>query len=116
MKTMKNKALRVTAVAVMLAICITVFAACGNPAGKLAGRWSKTSGGTSINKLEFFSDGTYKSDYSNYYGSFSVDGNRIRLSGVLVEDLTMNFEVNGDNLIFYSDNENKEIMKFERNK
>lgn len=116
MKTTKNKALRVTAVAVILTICITVFAACGNPADKLVGRWSKTSGGTSINYLEFFSDKTYKSDYSNYNGSYSIDGNRIRLSGVLVEDMTMNFEVNGDNLIFYSDNGNNEIMKFERTK
>lgn len=116
METMKNKALKVTAVAVILAICITVFAACGNRADKLVGRWSKTSGGTSINYLEFFSDKTYKSDYSNYNGSYSIDGNRIRLSGVLVEDMTMNFEVNGDNLIFYSDNGNNEIMKFERTK
>ena len=111
---MRKTVLKSTAVVLMLAMCVLIFAACGNPKDALAGQWVKTDGGTSINSLEFFSDGTYKSDYPNYYGTYSVDGNRIRLSGVLVEDLTMNFEVKGNALTFYSDTGNNEIMKFEK--
>ena len=113
---MKKTVLKSTAIALMLAMCVLIFAACGNPSNALAGQWIKTDGGTSINSLEFFKDGTYKSDYANYYGTFSVDGNRIRLSGVLVEDLTMDFEVKGDTLTFYSDNGKDEIMRFEKKK
>lgn len=64
--------------------------------------------------LEFFSDGTYKSDYPNYYGSYSVDGNRLRMSGVLVEDVTVNYEVNDNNLIFTNDGREKPIATFEK--
>lgn len=111
---MRKKVLRATSLFMALIMCVLLLVACGSSSGKLVGRWSKTDGGTSINSLEFFSDGTYTSDYPNYYGSYSVDGNRIRLSGVLIEDMTMSFEVKDDTLTFYRDDGERVLMTFEK--
>ena len=48
--------------------------------------------------LEFFSDGKYTSNRSNYEGNYSIDGNRIRLEGILVDSKTYYFRVKGDTL------------------
>lgn len=53
--------------------------------------------------LEFFSDGTYVSNRSNYSGGYSIDDDRIKLDGVLAEPLTFTFELNEDTLTFYYD-------------
>lgn len=37
------------------------------------------------------SDGTYVSDSANYDGTYSTDGNRLRISGILVSDRTFTF-------------------------
>ena len=78
---------------------ITILTSCGG--SKLTGRWQDTE--SSRHYLEFFSDGTYKSDDVNYAGSYSVDGDRMRLSGILMEDITCTFKVSGNRLTIYND-------------
>lgn len=101
----------------VLGIITALFTACGSSESAIIGRWETdstsfegyTDRGTVI---EFFSDGTYDSNSPNYNGGYSVDGNRIRLSGQLSEDLTFTFEVSGDTLLLY----NNKGRKFEYTK
>lgn len=83
-----------------------LLSSCGSSASKLVGQWESDRG--QISELEFFSDGTYTSDDPNHSGNYSVDGDRIRLQGILMSDLTYTFEINGNTLTFYknSDDEN----------
>lgn len=81
-------------------ISVIIISSCGNSANKLIGHWSTGEKGT-LSELEFFSDGSYVSSSSNYEGSYSVDSNRIRLNGILVDSLTFTFEVNNNSLILY---------------
>ena len=94
-------------------LILVVFSTCGNPKDALVGQWNKTSGGTSLHYLELFSDGTYTSDYSNYNGTFSVDDTRLRLSGILVEDLIFSFEVKEKELSLYYDGSETPAAVFE---
>lgn len=82
--------------AIFMVISIT---ACGSSKSAIVGQWKNGSF-----KMEFFSDGTYTSTDSNHFGSYSIDGDRIRLEGVLVEDWTYDFKIKGDTLTFYYDN------------
>lgn len=81
----------------VIGILISMLAGCGQSA--LVGRWTDTNGGY----FEFFSDGTYTSSESNYSGDYSTDGDRLRLSGVLVNDVTLSYKVKGNELIIYSE-------------
>ncbi len=83
----------------LVTVAVTMLASCGG--SNLTGRWQDTE--SSRHYLEFFSDGTYKSDDVNYAGSYSVDGDRMRLSGILMEDITCTFKVSGDTLTIYDD-------------
>ena len=69
----------------------------------LTGRWELMEDSRGFDYLEFFSDGYYSSSSSNYEGKFSVDGNRIRLQGDLVESKVYTFKRQGNQLIFLKD-------------
>lgn len=86
---------------VICLLCISVLAACAS-SKSLSGRWIRTDGNAKFSHIEFFSDGTYASSSSNYNGSYSIDGDRLRLSGILVEPLTYTFKVSKNTLTFYS--------------
>ena len=84
-----------------------LLTACGADSS-IEGRWEIPGRGdetstSDLVKLEFFDDGTYVSNRSNYAGSYSVDGDRLRLEGIMVEPVAVTFEVNGDSLTFYND-------------
>ena len=85
---------------VICLLCAFLLTGCGNSSKALVGRWVKNddSGYSYFTYLEFFSDGTYDSDHPNYSGNYSIDGNRIRLSGILVETKTCDFQVKGKTL------------------
>jgi len=84
----------------VMGLIATMLSACGASSSSLVGRWQVPD---SSQKLEFFSDGTYDSSDANYSGGYSVDGNRIRLSGILMPDKTYTFSVSGNTLTFYND-------------
>jgi len=109
-KTLKG----IFAFALVVALLITL-AACGSDSSKIVGRWEKTEG-RGFSYLEFFSDGTYTSDKANYEGRYSIDGNRLKLSGILVEAMTCTFKIKGDTLSLYSSNESDSpFLVFEKN-
>lgn len=97
---------------IILAVILTIsIASCGG--NKLAGKWIAENGGT-FSGIEFFSDGTYSSSESNYSGGYSTDGNRIRLNGILMPDITFTFKVKGDKLTFTDDHGDEEIYRREK--
>ena len=69
----------------------------------IVGRWERDEG-KGIQKLEFFSDGTYTSDHPNYNGNYSIDGKRLKLSGILVDPMVFSFDAKGNMLTLTSDN------------
>lgn len=89
-----------------LIICIlfiSVLSGCGSSTPKsLSGRY-EGEGGTDFSYLEFFSDGKYTSSHSNYEGNYSIEGNRIRLEGILVKSRTYYFKASGNTLMLSSD-------------
>ncbi|MGN0244236.1 MAG: hypothetical protein ACI4CT_09280 [Lachnospiraceae bacterium] len=100
----------------LVLLCIGCsFVACGKTVeSKLSGRWVLAEDSSSfLSEIEFFSDGTYVSSHSNYEGNYSVDGDRIRLQGILVDTKTFTFKIKGDTLTFY-DGEGEEYCVYER--
>jgi len=82
---------------------IVILSGCSNnTSNSLSGKYVG-EGNTDFNYIEFFSDGKYTSSSSNYEGDYSIDGNRIRLEGILVNSRTYYFKVSGDTLILSSD-------------
>ncbi|MBP3570084.1 MAG: hypothetical protein J6K04_13090 [Lachnospiraceae bacterium] len=90
----------------MLIVCllaISVLIGCGS--SKLKGQWEAvTPPEYFFTEIEFFSDGTYASNQSNHNGTYSVDGDRLRISGILVEDKTFTYKVKGDTLYLEASN------------
>lgn len=92
-------------------LLLASLAGCGSksPSDLIVGQWEipeevENAGTTSkLVQLEFFSDGTYTSNRSNYSGDYSIDGDRIKLNGVLAEPLTFTFGLEEDTLTFYYD-------------
>ena len=90
-----------------------LLAGCGSksPADLIIGQWlipgeeDHAESTIELVELEFFSDGTYTSNTANYAGTYSIDEDRIKLNGILVEPLTYTFEVDEDSLTFYEDGE-----------
>ena len=84
---------------------ICIMGACQkSPEAKITGRWRLAEDSSSfLNRLEFFSDGTYVSNHANYEGSYSIDDNRIRLQGILVDTKSFTYQLKGDILTFYDD-------------
>ncbi len=96
---------------IILVVCI--FAGCGIGTPKsLSGRYVG-EGSTSFDYIEFFSDGNYTSSHSNYEGDYSIDGNRIRLEGILVDSRIYYFRASGDTLelSYDEDFENCDVYK-----
>lgn len=113
---MKTLSVKMISILLLCTVCTIFSSACNNvsnevdnvvmqqnPDSVLTGKWKGGNLEHGINELEFFSDGTYTSNHPNYEGSYSVDNNRIRLTGVLMESLTYTIEINNDTIKFYSD-------------
>ena len=113
---MKTLSVKIISILLLCTVCTIFSSACNNvsnevdnvvmqqnPDSVLTGKWKGGNLEHGINELEFFSDGTYTSNHPNYEGSYSVDNNRIRLTGVLMESLTYTIEINNDTIKFYSD-------------
>lgn len=85
--------------AVLLVLTVTACGT-GNNSNKLVGQWKQTNTDKFyFDELEFFSDNTYGSNDVNYNGNYSVDGNRIKLDGILVSPITATYTVNNKELI-----------------
>ena len=86
-------------------LLISLLSGCGNSAPKsLSGRYVGEES-TSFDYIEFFSDGKYTSSHPNYEGDYSIDGNRIRLEGILVDSRIYYFKTSGDTLeLSYDEN------------
>lgn len=99
-----------------ISICIFfVGSACGGSLeSKLVGRWRLPEEETAyFRSLEFFSNGTYTSSRENYEGNYSVDGDRIKLQGFLVESKTYTFKVNNSELTLIN-SKGEEICVYEK--
>lgn len=105
---MKKTIKSISSILLIIALCITALCACGSPQDALAGRWTKTEGGIMFSEVEFFKDGTYDSDSANYDGSYSIEGDRIKFSGVLMPAVTLSYKLDGDKLTFYYESTNDE--------
>lgn len=100
-----KKIFKVLSVVLTIALLSTFIVACSK-SSSLVGTWKKVdtkAGSNGFTKFEFFSDGTYSSNQVNYSGNYSVDGDRLKLSGILVETKTFTFEIEGDTLKLYTD-------------
>ena len=99
---------------IMIIVILVVMAltACDN-SKKIVGQWV-TVGGTYFKRIEFFSDGTYSSNKSNYKGNYSIEKNRIKLEGYLMDDKIYNFEIDGDKLILYKGDSIEKGDEYER--
>lgn len=108
---------RKTATSIILITMISIMlllSACGNASSRLVGRWERQNTveiSAPFDELEFFSDNTYSSDDSNYNGNYSIDGNRIKFSGILVEPITCSFDVFRKKLTLTYENETWEFTK-----
>lgn len=92
-----------------------VITSCGSSQDALEGKWTKTDGGIMFNEVEFFKDGTYVSDHANYNGAYSIESDRIKFSGTLVEPVTLSYKIDGNKLFFYINNTNEDsTATFER--
>ena len=90
----------IVVIVVVLVIVVVSATHFSNPEKAIIGRWESVSGGgLSFRYIEFFSDGTYTSSHDNYQGTYSIDGNRIRLSGFLVSDRVWTFQFKGGKLV-----------------
>lgn len=99
MRIVKTVLSAATAAAIALSL-----SACGKSAEEqLSGKWEIDEDYHAyLSRLEFFDDGKYTSDDSNYEGDFSVDDDRLYLEGILVDSKTYTFEVDGDKLTLYT--------------
>lgn len=92
----------------VVGLMVALLSACGSSASALVGRWEAIDKGVKVDygrlsELEFFSDGTYTSDSSNYSGGYSVDGDRMRISGIIASSYSFSFDVSGSTLTIYDD-------------
>lgn len=105
---------------IILGLVMLLLTACSSSSA-LLGKWEIDGRGISvgtvgrISKIEFFSDGTYTSSAANYNGSYSVDGDRVRLSGMLMADLTYSFKVSGNTLTIYTDDGDEYVFNKSNN-
>lgn len=77
---------------------ILLSCSCGSSTPKSLSGHYVGEGRTDFSYIEFFSDGKYTSSHSNYEGNYSIDGNRIRLEGILVDSKIYYFRVSGNTL------------------
>lgn len=70
---------------ISLMLLVMLLTACGGSTkNHIVGLW-KSSGNESIfyNSVEFFSDGTHVTETPGWSGTYTTDGNRLRISGKL---------------------------------
>lgn len=94
----KNRPILIVASMLLVAV---IFCGCSS-SGNIVGRWEKTEG-YGFDYLEFFSDGTYTSSHPNYASNYSIEGDRLKLTGVLMETKVYTFEINGNVLNLFND-------------
>ena len=84
----------------ILVVVVLLIMLCfsGSSSKALVGRWEATDSSAYFGYLEFFKDGTYGSDRVNYSGNYSVNGDRLRIDGILMPSVTFTFSVSGDRL------------------
>lgn len=92
----------------IVGVIVALLSACGSSKSALVGSWEAVDKGVEVSygrlsSLEFFSDGTYNSSSSHYSGSYSVEGNRMRISGIIASDYSFTFDVSGSTLTIYDD-------------
>lgn len=93
---------------VMLAL-LFVLAGCSGDGNSIAGKWVDSGG----NSIEFFSDGTFTTNRSDYYGTFVIDGDRIKLSSSLSsQPVIYTVSLSDQILTFVADNGS--VFKFVR--
>lgn len=88
-------------VLISFVLLIVLFTTCGGSTkSDIVGVW-KSSGKESIfyNSIEFFSDGTHVTETPVWSGTYTADGNRLRISGKLYDEV-FSFEItdNGNKL------------------
>lgn len=87
---------------IIMILIVLLLTACGGSAkNDIVGLW-KSSGEESIfyNSVEFFSDGTHVTETPGWSGTYTIDGNRLRISGKLhVEVFSFKITDNGNKLI-----------------
>ncbi len=85
----------------LLIILVFLLCSCGNSTNDIVGLW-ESSGSENIfyNSVEFFSDGTHVTETPGWSGTYTTDGNRLRISGKLYSEV-FSFELsnNGNQLI-----------------
>ena len=89
------------AILILTVSAVLLLTACGNGSSKIIGQWEIQNAEevhAPFDFLEFFSDNTYASEDPNYNGHYSIDGNRIKFDGILVNPITCSFKVNGKTL------------------
>lgn len=110
---MRRKIVATTLIVTIL--MVSILSACGgSDASKIVGQWERQNTeevSAPFDKLEFFSDYTYSSDDANYDGNYSIDGSRIKFSGILVSPITCSFDVSGKNLILTSEDKTWKFVK-----
>ncbi len=111
---MKKTLTTSTSVILIAVLCLSVLSACGSPKDALAGGWTKTDGGIMFSEVEFFKDGTYASDHANYNGAYSIEKDRIKFSGTLVEPATFSYKIDGGKLYFYYNEGGELAATFEK--
>ncbi len=82
------------ALLISLMLFIVLLTACGGSTkNDIVGLW-KSSGDESIfyNSVEFFSDGTHITETPGWSGTYTTDGNRLRISGKLYGEV-FSFEI-----------------------
>lgn len=88
---------------IIIIIAIISYSSNNIDSSEIIGQWT-TIEGNDFRFLEFFSDGTYTSSHPNYFGDYSIDRDRLKLSGIMMEARTYTFEIQGDTLSLYIDN------------
>ena len=112
---MKRKTLT-SAILIVTISTILLFTACGSSSSKIVGQWERQNAeeiSAPFDELEFFSDNTYSSDDANYNGNYSIDGSRIKFSGILVEPITCSLDISGKKLTLTYEDETWEFIKAE---
>ena len=109
---------KITTLAILIVVLSTMLLlmSCGNGSSKIVGQWVRqnTEGVSApFDELEFFSDNTYSSDDANYNGNYSIDGGRIKFSGILVEPITCSFDISGKTLTLAYEDETWKFTKAE---
>ena len=112
---MKRKTVILSLLTVII-LPVLLLSACGNGSSKVVGQWERENvedSSAPFDELEFFSNSTYSSDDVNYNGNYTIDGSRIKFSGILVEPITCSFKVKGKTLTLTYEDKTWEFSKTE---